>query len=371
MADDVEMTPVDGAEPPKASPLPGLSAPKPPQPATLKLSPVARPTPGASLKPGLKLPAQGALKPGLKLPTQGALKPGLKLPAKPVIRKPGASTASLPKPPALAKPAAPVAAPVAAKPVSVDAQGVGRLPTVAAAALGRDLPTPDIKEAPKPMEQLKSATQKLKGLTQEIPQQALLHKTGIIAADAASEAQKEAAKHKTARISLSDAMGVAPVKDDAAPMKTIRIRRPIDIPAAAPAVPSASPSTVPPADKTPVAPVVAAPKAASAATLTQRKTIKVARPGGLAVQPSGKFGVKRPAAPAEKPAAEAASAEAPVADIPDIANLPPVPPMPVAAPVAEAASWVVTLSTLVQFAACAAIGVLAWFLYQNAQTLYF
>ena len=76
---------------------------------------------------------------------------------------------------------------------------------------------------------------KEKGITQEIPQQAILHKTGIIAESGASTAQKEAAKHKTARISLSDAMGVAPVKSEGAPMKTIRIKRPDSLPAAAPA----------------------------------------------------------------------------------------------------------------------------------------
>ena len=223
MADEVEMIPVAGAEPPKP---------------TLKLAPaIHKPVAGtstATLKPGLKLPpkpglatglklppkpgatAAGALRPGLKLPTQNALKPGVRLPPKPMIRKPGATVSAAPVP----------------KPIAVDAQGVGKLPTVSATAVARGDSAPVAVDIPKPLEALKSVTQKLKGVTQEIPQQAILHKTGIIAEGVMSDAQKEAAKHKTARISLADAMGVAPVKDEAAPMKTIRIKRPIGIPGA-------------------------------------------------------------------------------------------------------------------------------------------
>ena len=419
MADEVEMIPVAGAEPPKANPLG--------RPSTIKLNPVARkPVPGAApssalkpglklppkpglaaglklppkpgatvsaLKPGLKLPTQTALKPGLKLPTQTALKPGVKLPPKPVIRKPGATvaTAPLPKPvnPGATAAAAPLpkpVKPVAAAPVAVDAQGVGKLPTVSATTVERGGAAPDVSALPKPMEALKSVTQKLKGITQEIPQQAILHKTGIIAEGGASEAQKEAAKHKTARISLSDAMGVAPVKNEAAPMKTIRIKRPINIPGATtsltPPVPPASAAPAAPAApaeaSAPAAPAdaPAAPADAPAATLTQRKTLKIARPGGAAVRPGGKFGIKRPgtaattvqkAAPAAAPADAAAPAGDAVADIPDIPNAV-VPPMPVASASApEGPAWVWTLSSIVQAAACVAIGMLAWYLYENAQ----
>ena len=45
-------------------------------------------------------------------------------------------------------------------------------------------------------------------------------------------------------------------------------------------------------------------------------------------------------------------------------------PVPVQA-VDDVAGWVQTLSMIVQLAACVAIGVLAWFLYQNTQTNYF
>ena len=454
MAEEVEMTPVEAAEPPKADPLAKPAAPKPP---TLKLAPgIRKPVVGgtqtAALKPGLKLPPKpglataglklppksgagpaGALKPGLKLPTQNALKPGIKLPPKPVIRKPGATVTStpLPKPVAapaaapatpapaaaapdapaaaapahaaapasavklpprpvirkpgstvaavpLPKPVVPVAAPAAAaapaapavqKPVAVDAQGIGKLPTVEAKAVARDDTAPVVSENKKPLEALKSVTQKLKGITQEIPQQAILRKTGIIADGAMSEAQKEAAKHKTARISLSDAMGVAPVKEENAPMKTIRIKRPVGIPGAtaslkpiAPAASSAEAGDAKPAEGA---------AAESPATMTQRKTLKIARPGGGAVRPSGKFGIKRPSqAPTalKKPAAEAGDGA--VADIPDIPDLP-IAPVPVARTEDNGPTWAWTLSSLVQAAACVAMGALAWLLYQNTQTAYF
>ena len=422
MADEVEMTPVAGAEPPKANPLAKPAATKV---ETIKLNPIARkPMPGAApspalkpglklppkpglaaglklppkpgtataaLKPGLKLPTQAALKPGLKLPTQTALKPGVKLPPKPVIRKPGATVAAAPLPKPLPKPIAPVAVapkpeePVApVKPIAVDSQGIGKLPTVSATTIERGAGAPDVSNLPKPMEALKSVTQKLKGITQEIPQQAILHKTGIIAEGGQSEAQKEAAKHKTARISLSDAMGVAPVKDEAAPMKTIRIKRPIDIPGAtAPLTPSAAPAApVAPVAETPAAPA-AAPAApatpAPTATVTQRKTLKIARPGGVAIRPGGKFGIKRPsqattianAAPAAAPAEAAPAGDAAVADIPDIPTNVPAIPAPAAPAVVEGPAWLWTLSAIVQAAACVAIGALAWFLYTNTQTQYF
>ena len=365
MADEVEMIPVAGAEPPKP---------------TLKLAPaIHKPVAGtstATLKPGLKLPpkpglatglklppkpgatAAGALRPGLKLPTQNALKPGVRLPPKPMIRKPGATVSAAPVP----------------KPIAVDAQGVGKLPTVSATAVARGDSAPVAVDVPKPLEALKSVTQKLKGVTQEIPQQAILHKTGIIAEGVMSDAQKEAAKHKTARISLADAMGVAPVKDESAPMKTIRIKRPINIPsatAASPAqpasevAPAAAPAAAAPAA---AAPAAAAPAAAPASTMTQRKTLKIARPGSTGVRPGGKFGVKRPATTVAKsaPAADAKSADGEVADIPDIPAMPTA-PVPMAARADEGASWVWTLSAIVQLAACAVLGALVWFLYENTQ----
>ena len=352
MAEEVAMTPVADAEPPKVNPLTGAKVP------------VA--SGAAPLKPGLKLPTQNAVRPGLKLPTQNAARPTLKLPPKPVIRKPGSTIAArpLPKPvnATLPKPvASTVAAPKPAAPVGVDMQGVGKLPTVEAKAVPRADAAPTAAPA-EPLEALKAVTQKLKGITQQIPQQAVMHKTGIIAEGAVTPAQKEAAKHKTARISLSDAMGVAPVKNDGAPMKTIRIKRPTDIPGATkPLAPQAKPEA-------PATDAAASEGAANdSATITQRKTLKISRPTGGIVRPSGKFGIKHPtAAPAEETAAPEA-----VADIGEIPEMP-VAAMPVAAtPANDGPAWLWALSAVVQIAACIAVGALAWLLFQNTQIAYF
>lgn len=231
----------------------------------------------------------------------------------------------------------------------------------------------------KPLAALKTITQTLKGITQEIPAQAILRKTGIIAEGAMSDAQKEAAKHKTARISLSDAIGVAPVKNENAPMKTIRIKRPVDISGGT----TGSPLT-------PAAPEKAAGDAAGEAastgttaaqpTMTQRKTLKITRPGSGMVRPAKFGGVKRPAPTAPAAAASGGDNPAPasdgaVADIPDIADIPDMPATaPLAAPAAahsDGPGWLWTLSALLQIAACVAMGTLAWMLYQNTQTQYF
>ena len=295
MAEEVEMTPVEmtpvAAEPPKVNPLakPGATV--------------------SALRPGLKLPPKpgatvSALKPGLKLPPKPGLavppKPGVAAEAKPLIHKPGEGPAatSLPKP--LPKPVVPV-----------DAQGVGKLPTVEAKAISRD-------EA------------------------------------------------------------VAPVKDEPAPMKTIRIKRPVNLPGVTPAASGSAPAVSAPAtapeakkegEAAPAAPA-AAPKE-PAVSVTQRKTLKISRPG-MAVRPS-KFGVKRPgaqpAAAAQAPAAAGAQ-PAPEGEVADIPDLPPVSAdVPAFQPVAEEAKPGVgtTLAVVFKLVATVVIGALAWFLYENAQ----
>ena len=74
-----------------------------------------------------------------------------------------------------------------------------------------------------------------------MPAQAVLRKTGIIAEGIITPAQQQAAKSKTSRISLEAAIGVAPAKESAAPLKTIRLRRPADLkhPAPSPLKPAA------------------------------------------------------------------------------------------------------------------------------------
>ena len=282
-------------------------------------------------------------------------------------------------------PANPLAKPRAS---TLKLKPVIRKPTIGATALGKPGIRPGMKlptqppaatsapaAAPAPaqqgggaMEQLKSVTQKLKGVTQEIPQQAILRKTGIIADQDLTEAQKQASKSRTARISLSDALGVAPVQNEAAPIKTIRIKRPDSIAKPAPSAPAAAPApAAEPAAEQPSQPAAAAPSP----TLTQRKTLKIARPG--AVRPSGKFGIKKPGA-AAAPAAPAAEG-GDVADIPDIPDMPAAAPaaaVPAAAPVP--ANAVPSLSTgatitgiVFQLAACVVIGALGYFLLLDAQ----
>ena len=228
------------------------------------------------------------------------------------------------------------------------------------------------------MEQLKTVTQKLKGVTQEIPQQAILRKTGIIADLDITEAQKQASKSRTARISLSDALGVAPVQNEAAPIKTIRIKRPDAIAkpvmsaSVAPAE-AAAPATEPVAEN-PAEPSATAPSP----TLTQRKTLKIARPG--AVRPSGKFGIKKSGVSSPAPAAADSGAGAPAVEGSDVADIPDIPDMPAAiAPAASAAASIpanavpslskgVTITGIIfQIAACVVVGALAYFLYLDAQ----
>ena len=265
---------------------------------------------------------------------------------KPVIRKPTIGGATgLPKPsvrPGMKLPTQPPAAPAAA-PAEQPQAGA--------------------------MEQLKSVTQKLKGVTQEIPQQAILRKTGIIADQDLTEAQKQASKSRTARISLSDALGVAPVQNEAAPIKTIRIKRPDAI--AKPATPAPT-ATAPaaPAAPAPAAEKPAEPAHAAAPTLTQRKTLKIARPG--AVRPSGKFGIKKPGATAT---AAPAGASGDVADIPDIPDMPAAGGVPAVSAAAQVPANAVpslskgaTITGIVfQLAACVVVGALAYYLYLDAK----
>ena len=290
-------------------------------------------------------------------------------------KPPVASPISAAKPP-VATPIAPVAGghaatlklkPVIRKPAPGGAPALSnvKIPVPAAAGAPAAAPAPAApkSEPQKALDQLKSVTQRLKGVTQEIPQQAILRKTGIIADQAMTDAQKQASKARTARISLSDAFGAAPVKNENAPMKTIRIKRPVDLPspaAAAPAIAPAAAEPPPPAAAEP-------PPVDSGATLTQRKTLKVSRPGAG----GAKFGIKKPGAPAPaKPAAPAEGAGE-VAEIPDIPDMPAH--APIAPPVAQRGEKDVPLavgilSLVVQIAACLVIGALGFFLYRDCQT---
>ena len=374
MAEETTMSPITAAEPPKANPL---AKPAAAHASTLKLKPVIRKpaVPGAdaaagALRPGLKLPPKpGLATAGLKLPPKpgaaAALRPGVKLPVKPVIRKPGE---------AVPAPSVPVAA--AEKPVPPVEAAVPELKSVESPAPAAPAAAAQPTAVPETVDALKLATQSLKSTTAPIPAQAILRKTGIVADQELSEAQKQAAKSKTSRISLSEAIGAAPVKNENAPMKTIRIKRPTDIPGVGvkPAAPVAAAPVEAVAEEAP-APAEAVAEA-KPVTMTQRKTLKISRPASGAVRPAGKFGVKKPAAAAPAAPAPAIAGDAPaepaVADIPDIPDMPAVAPFPAAAPMSatdgekDVPAIVSLLGTIVQVAACIAMGALAWFLYQDA-----
>jgi len=305
MADDVEMTPITpeegGSVPPKVAPFGMAASPAPAE------APAAAPAAGdATIK----------------------LKPVIR---KPMIRKP---VIGGPKPTIGAPKPAPAAAPAAAEP--------------------------------------KKATQNLKSVTGPIPAQATLKKTGIVAEGIITPAQQQAAKSKTSRISLESAIGVAPAKEGPAPLKTIRLRRPTDLKAPSPAplapvapAPVSAPAGAPEApvaDLEPIAaPAETAAAAADDATVTQKKTLKLHRPG---------VGIKRPSIGAQKDDA-AAPADLAGAASGDVAEIKPLAPMdfgdlaPVSGGGSGVPSWVAALSVVVSLAALIVAGAVMFYLWKE------
>ena len=323
MSDEVEMTPITpeegGAEPPKVTPSAAAAASAP----TVKLKPVIR-------KPLIRKPVIGG--------------------AKPVTLKPATGT-----------PPAPAAVPEAAAPAA---------------------------EAPNPAPAIKP-------VTGPIPAQAILHKTGIIAEGILTPAQAQAAKTKTSRISLESAIGVAPTMKSSAPMKTIKLRRPTDIPPAPSAVKVTPPLNPEPAPA-PAAPAAVDTEATTVATIspdasatqpaaepakplekpttvTQKKTLKLQRPGFKRPTVSG---LRRPGETAAAPATT--TGETPpsgdVADIPTIADIPDIKPLsPFEAAgeddsgkVAGAPAWLNVMTCLTGLAALVVLGFCTWTLFREA-----
>ena len=100
-----------------------------------------------------------------------------------------------------------------------------------------------------------------------------------------SGAQVQAAKSKTSRISLDSAIGVAPVGSEKDGPKTIRLKRPSDL-----ATPTAAPTVVQKAAAASVRQTSRIPDSAlptttsvppDQASVTQKKTLKIKRPGGI------------------------------------------------------------------------------------------
>lgn len=262
---------------------------------------------------------------------------------------------------AAAVPPAPVAAPAAK---TIHLKSVIRRPTIHKPVVGGARPPVVPAAAPAPAAPAaKSSTQNLKSVTGPIPAQAVLRKTGIIAEGIITPAQQQAAKSKTSRISLESAIGVAPVKEtSAAPLKTIKLRRPTDINKPAPFKPIAPAAPAAAAEPPPVAPLDDVPPAApaeaaapEAATTTQKRTLKLHRPtmGG--------------AKPAMGPASAAPAADGGVADIADIPDIPGMPMETVSAPAKSAGvpSWFAAMSLVASIAVLFALGGLLYFLWSD------
>ena len=315
MSEEVEMTPISPEEggnlPPKVSPFGAVPTPAP--------APVPAPAPAPAPAPE-PAPIAGAA----ASPTAGVstikLKPVIR---KPMIRKPTIGGA---------KPTIPTAAPAA----------------------------PAAEPAPP-----KKATQNLKSVTGPIPAQATLRKTGIIAEGIITPAQQQAAKSKTSRISLESAIGVAPAKEGPAPLKTIRLRRPTDL---KPPTASAEPAQPAPAPLP-----AAAPAEGAEASETQKKTLKLQRPGFKRPTVSG---LRRPGETATAPTA--ATGETPpsgdVADLSTVADIPDIKPLsPVEAAgeddsgkVSGAPVWLNVMTCLTGLAALVVLGFCTWTLFREA-----
>lgn len=304
---------------------------------------------------------------------------------KPVIRKP-----------LIRKPVIGGAKPVTLKPASGTPPPPAAVPEAAA-------PAAEPVAAP--------AAPQLKSTTSPISAQAALRKTGIIAEGILTPAQAQAAKTKTSRISLESAIGVAPVAKSAAPMKTIRLRRPTDIPPApsainpavsplkpaapapaavdtsAPTVPVAAKSESPVAeapdadipvdDEAPTAVTIAA--AEPSTTVTQKKTLKLRRPNFKRPTVGG---LRKPGATAAAPAVtDTVAGDASVsdmysvADIPTIADIPEIKPMPTSAvsssnddskTVSGAPVWLNAMTLVAGIAALVVVGLCTWSLFTQA-----
>ena len=244
---------------------------------------------------------------------------------------------------------APAAAPSPTAGVStIKLKPVIRKPQIHKPVVGGSKPA-----SPEAAAAVKKATQNLKAVTGPIPMQATLRKTGIIAEGILTPAQQQAAKSKTSRISLESAIGVAPVKETPAPMKTIRLRRPTDLKPGGPA-PLVPPR--PPVSDTEVPPTPPAPASeGEEAGVTQKKTLKLHRPG---------IGIKRPTIGAAPAASGGDVPDMPVADMAPVGNLSPIVDSD-SGKSAGVSNVVAALSLITSIAALVVVGFLMWQLWQE------
>lgn len=212
--------PAPTAEPVTAATIAPVSAEPVTAPTISPISPISPAAPAA--------PAAGGLH-AITIPKAKPVMPG-GLPSASPIRP-----AAAPAAPADAAPAAPAAAPAAPAPL----KPIAVKPAVSHPPVPGSNPLPN---GPKPP----------------------------------SEAQVQAAKSKTSRISLDSAIGVAPV---GAEPKTIRLKRPSGLgaaPAPAPAVDKSKTAAIRQTSRIPDSAIPSA-----EASTTQKKTLKIKRPGGM------------------------------------------------------------------------------------------
>ena len=266
---------------------------------------------------------------------------------------------SSPVPPKVAPFGAPVANAPAASPSpsagvsTIKLKPVIRKPQIHKPVVGGSKP-PATPSAAASAAAVKKATQNLKAVTGPIPMQATLRKTGIIAEGILTPAQQQAAKSKTSRISLESAIGVAPVKETPAPMKTIRLRRPTDLKPGGPA--PLVPPRPPVSDDAPTAATIAEPPTTGEeAGVTQKKTLKLHRPG---------IGIKRPTIGAALDASGGDVPDMPVADMAPVGNLSPIVDSD-SGKSAGVSNVVAALSLITSIAALVVVGFLMWQLWQE------
>ena len=259
-----------------------------------------------------------------------------------------------PVPPKVAPFGAPASAPAATPSPTAGVSTIKLKPVIRKPQIHKPVVGGSKPASPEAAAAVKKATQNLKAVTGPIPMQATLRKTGIIAEGILTPAQQQAAKSKTSRISLESAIGVAPVKETPAPMKTIRLRRPTDLKPGGPA--PLVPPRPPVSDDAPTAATIAEPPTTGEeAGVTQKKTLKLHRPG---------IGIKRPTIGAALDASGGDVPDMPVADMAPVGNLSPIVDSD-SGKSAGVSNVVAALSLITSIAALVVVGFLMWQLWQE------
>ncbi len=271
-----------GGVPPKVSPLTTAPAAGAPRPITVKLKPVAAAAPESDA--ATLATAQPSQQPAEAAATPEAADAAPAAPVRPVtvrlrpLATSGAAAPGAPRAPSSTQSITKIDAPTPkATSMLLPQQPAAAAPDGAAPGVAPRAPgsTQSIEKVDAPIPQMASPLQ---------PQQPPTPGANPLpdGPKPLSPAQKHAAKSKTSRISLDSAIGVAPVGDEKGAPKTIRLKRPVALtpPAAAPGGAKSATSVMRQTSRIPDSALPTADAAAdSAATVTQKKTLKIKRPG--------------------------------------------------------------------------------------------